>query len=92
MYKAIKFSDIPDADAYKLGWYDRDLNDFMETGYAACEITIPKGRDPALVYRAFQRTVRRTKAPVHVMKRGDRVFLVKKSAAPGVQDRKAARK
>jgi len=78
MYKAIKYEDIPSADAYKLSWYDDDLSDFLETGYAACEIVIPAGRTPKLVYRAFQRAVRRTKVPVRVMKRGDRVFLVKR--------------
>lgn len=92
MYKAIKIDDIPNANAYKLGWYEKDLNDFLETGYAACEVVIPAGRTPKLVYGAFQRAIRRTKAPVHVIKRGDRIFLLKESAAPGVQDRKAARK
>jgi len=92
MYKAISVNDIPNASEYKLAWYEKDLNDFLETGYVACEIQIPKGRTPKLVYGGFQRAVRRTKAPVHVMKRGDRIFLLKKSAAPGAQNRKAARK
>jgi len=91
MYKAIKAEDIPNASAYKLAWYERDLNDFLETGYVACEIQIPKGRTPKLVYDGFQRAVRRTKAPVHVMKRGDRIFLLKKSAAHGAATPKGGR-
>ena len=57
--------------------------EFLESGYDACEVDVPSGRSPASFCACMHKTVKRLDLPVAMMVRDGRIFLVKKEPSDG---------
>lgn len=77
MYKPIKPDDLPKSRVREIPMVKEDLEDFMETGFAAAEVTIPDGCKPKSVYAAYTNRIKKLGLPVKMIMRDGRVYMVK---------------
>lgn len=56
-----------------------DIDDFVASGQNMAEVDLD-GRDPGRAYISLYQAARRRGAPVHVCRRNNRLFLVRKEA------------
>ena len=78
MFVPCDIEDIPSISRKHHGKYVEDLDRFIDANIPAAEYIIESGKDPAYVTRALFLAVYRNKYPVEIVRRKDRIFLVRK--------------
>lgn len=63
--------------ARKKGQTDVDIRQFMESNAKICEVVDDTVSPTTLYYRYFQ-AVKRLGGPINVVRRGNRIFMIKK--------------
>lgn len=76
MITLIDIKDIPDRN---LKWFEitQDIERFLESDSAAAEIKIPEGRNAQVVSNFYRTVAGRNNFRVKIVKRKERVFLVR---------------
>ena len=69
--------DVYEFKRRKKGTNISDLMDFVESGEKAGLVDL-RGRVPQNVYTMLSRVIRQRKLPLHVIKQGDEVYVVRK--------------
>ena len=83
MIEPIKLSDVPMRAKNTANLVEKYLKDFWETSAVAGKVKVPVGRTAKNVCIAYRKAGKRLGLPILVMQRGNDVYVVKKSAAPG---------
>ena len=63
--------------AQKKGQTDIDIREFMESNVKICEVVDDTVSPTTLYYRYFQ-AIKRLGCPIKVIRRGNRIFMIKK--------------
>ena len=86
MIRVVNRSDIPKKGGGRLLKYTSplhtDVSEFIKSGADCCEVDVPEGKPAKRYYQALVGLVHRCpdyKSACRVAKRGDRVFIVKRS-------------
>lgn len=77
MIKTISINEIP---AINKGQVSQDIEDFMNSESEACEVFGSETRSVNSLHACYYQAVKNKNYPVDVIRRKNRVFLVKKSA------------
>ena len=83
MIEPIKLSDVPMRATNTANLVEKYLKDFWEPSAVAGKVKVPVGRKARYVTMSYRSAVKRLGLPILVMQRGNDVYVVKKSAAPG---------
>lgn len=77
MIKTININEIP---AINKGYVMQDIEDFLNSGVEACEVFACDGLSIQSLHSSYASAVKKNGYPIKVMRRKNRVFLVKKPA------------
>lgn len=81
MIKPCKLSEIPGRNCIRDQTIINDLKDFVATSAVAGEVRVPEGTKAKYLYAKYRKEAIRCKYQIDVMVRGERLFIVKRTAA-----------